>query len=408
MLDPEAVIRFEKSKHGFNGVLVLNSTLLGPGSGGVRILPDVNEAEVKLLAEAMTRKNAFFNIPAGGAKTGIAFDPQSGARAGVIADFAAAVSDLIRELRYVPSPDMGSTESDIVAIYRRLGSESLLRNSILTKTVNGIPLARLSTAEGVVEAVMTSIRMTRNRIENLSVAIEGFGRLGALIGAMLVERGLKISAISNEKQALFQKGGIDIGLISGSEQRPGLSALEEYAKTTPVAEIRDRSAIVDEPVDVLIPSARPLLVTKSNADKVQAKLIVPCANAPVSESVERPLAERGVLVVPDFVSNAGGVLGGFLCRLNVSTEALRSIVRERIGDGVRVVLQGSNGFTPGDLARRVVDERLEGARRHPYEARFRLLWHWKRFLSRPGGISAAGWYARRHLSLKWYQSFALR
>jgi glutamate dehydrogenase (NAD(P)+) len=181
MLDPEAVIRFENAKHGFNGVLVLNSTLLGPGSGGVRILPDVNEAEVKLLAEAMTRKNAFFNIPAGGAKTGIAFDPQSGARAGVIADFAAAVSDLIRELRYVPSPDMGSTESDILAIYRRLGSESLLRNSILTKTVNGIPLARLSTAEGVVEAVMTSLGMTRNRIENPSVAIEGFGRLGALI-----------------------------------------------------------------------------------------------------------------------------------------------------------------------------------------------------------------------------------
>ena len=368
----------------------------------------MNEAEVRLLAEAMTRKNAFFNIPAGGAKTGIAFDPQSGARAGVIADFAAAISDLIRELRYVPSPDMGSTESDIVAIYRRLGSESLLRNSILTKTVDGIPLARLSTAEGVVEAVMTSIRMTRNGIENPSVAIEGFGRLGALIGAMLVERGLKISAISNEKQALFQKSGIDIGLISGSEQQPGLSALEEYAKTTPVAEIRERSAIVDEPVDVLIPSARPLLVTRSNADKIQAKLIVPCANAPVSESAERPLAERGVLVVPDFVSNAGGVLGGFLCRLNVSTEALRSIVREKIGDGVRVVLQDSNGFTPGDLARRVVDERLEGARRHAYEARFRLMWDWKRFLSRPGGISAVGWYARHHLSLKWYQSFALR
>jgi glutamate dehydrogenase/leucine dehydrogenase len=408
MLDPEVVIRFENSKHGFNGVLVLNSTLLGPGSGGVRILPDVNEAEVKLLAEAMTRKNAFFNIPAGGAKTGIAFDPQTGARAGVIADFAAAVSDLIRELRYVPSPDMGSTESDIVAIYRRLGSESLLRNSILTKTVNGIPLARLSTAEGVVEAVMTSIRITRNRIENLSVAIEGFGRLGALIGAMLVERGLKISAISNEKQALFQKGGIDIGLVSGSEQQRGLSALEEYAKTTPVAEIRDRSAILDEPVDILIPSARPLLVTKSNADKVQAKLIVPCANAPVSESVERPLAERGVLVVPDFVSNAGGVLGGFLCRLNVSTDALRSVVREKIGDGVSAVLKNSNDLTPGDLARHVVDERLESARRHPYEARFRLLWHWKKFLSRPGGISAASWYARRHLGLKWYQSFALR
>ena len=408
MLDPEAVIRFENSKHGFNGVLVLNSTLLGPGSGGVRILPDVNEAEVKLLAEAMTRKNAFFNIPAGGAKTGIAFDPQSGARPRVIADFAAAVSDLIRELRYVPSPDMGSTESDIVAIYRRLGSESLLRNSILTKTVNGIPLARLSTAEGVVEAVMTSIRMTRNRIENPSVAIEGFGRLGRLIGTMLVERGLKICAVSSEEQALFQKGGIDIGLISDSKQRPGLTAFEDYVRTTPLAEIREPSAIVDESVDVLIPSARPLLVTKSDIDKVQAKLIVPCANAPVSESAEAPLAERGILVIPDFVANAGGVLGGFLCRLNVPTDALRSVVRRKIHDGVMLVLECPNGSTPGELARRVVDEQLEGARGHPYKHRLRFLWHWKRFLSRPGGISATGWYARRRLSLKWYQSFASR
>jgi glutamate dehydrogenase (NAD(P)+) len=408
MPDPEAVIRFENSKHGFNGVLVLNSTLLGPGSGGVRILPDVNEEEVKLLAQAMTRKNAFFNIPAGGAKTGIAFNPKSGSRAKVIADFGAAVSDLIRELRYVPSPDMGSMESDIIAIYRQLGSESLLRNSILTETVDSIPLARLCTAEGVVEAVVTSIRMTGNRIENSSVAVEGFGRLGRLIGTMLVERGLKICAISNEEQALFQKGGIDIGLISDSRQRPGLTAFEEYVRATPLAEIRESSAIVDESVDVLIPSARPLLVTKSNIDKVQAKLIVPCANAPVSESAEAPLAERGILVIPDFVANAGGVLGGFLCRLNVPTDTLRSVVREKIHDGVMLVVERPNGSTPGELARRVVDEQLERARRHPYKHRLRFLWHWKHLLSRPAGISAASWYARRRLSLKWYQSFASR
>lgn len=408
MHDSEAIIRFENWKHGFDGVLVLNSTLLGPSSGGVRILPDVSEAEVKLLAQAMTRKNAFFAIPAGGAKTGIAFDPKSGSRVKVIAGFGAAVSDLIRELRYVPSPDMGSTESDIIAIYRQLGSESLLRNSILKKTVDSIPLARLCTAEGVVEAVVTSIRMTGNRIGNSSVAIEGFGRLGRLIGMMLVERGLKVSAISNEEQALFQEGGIDLGLVSDSKQRPGLTAFEEYVRTTPMAEIREPSAIVNESVDVLIPSARPLLVTRSNIDEVQAKLIVPCANAPVSESAEAPLAERGILVIPDFVANAGGVLGGFLCRLNVPTDVLRSVVREKIHDGVMLVLERPNGSTPGELARRVVDEQLEGARRHPYKHRLRFLWHWKRLVSRPGGISAASWYVRRRLSLKWCQSFASR
>ncbi len=408
MHDSEAIIRFENWKHGFDGVLVLNSTLLGPSSGGVRILPDVSEAEVKLLAQAMTRKNAFFAIPAGGAKTGIAFDPKSGSRVKVIAGFGEAVSDLIRELRYVPSPDMGSTESDIIAIYKQLGCESLLRNSILKKTVDSIPLARLCTAEGVVEAVVTSIRMTGNRIGNSSVAIEGFGRLGRLIGMMLVERGLKVSAISNEEQALFQEGGIDLGLVSDSKQRPGLTAFEEYVRTTPMAEIREPSAIVNESVDVLIPSARPLLVTRSNIDEVQAKLIVPCANAPVSESAEAPLAERGILVIPDFVANAGGVLGGFLCRLNVPTDVLRSVVREKIHDGVMLVLERPNGSTPGELARRVVDEQLEGARRHPYKHRLRFLWHWKRLVSRPGGISAASWYVRRRLSLKWCQSFASR
>jgi glutamate dehydrogenase/leucine dehydrogenase len=400
MLKPEAVIRFENPRHGFDGVLVLNSTVLGPCSGGVRILPDVTEAEVALLAEAMTCKNAFFNIPAGGAKTGIVLDPRSGLREKVIADFGRATSDLVRKLRYVPSPDMGSTESDIIAIYRQLHSESLLRNSILTKTVNGIPLARLCTAEGVVEAVVTSIRTTGKRVQDCSVAIEGFGRLGKLIAEMLLDCGLKICAISDEEQALFQEGGIDVRAVSESGQRSVPTAFEEYARTTHTAEIRRPSVIVDAPVDVLIPSARPLSVTESNADRVQSKLVVPCANVPVSESAEVSLAERGIVVVPDFVANAGGVLGGFLCRLNVPTEALRSIVREKIRNGVAQVLQCMDARTPSETARRVVDKRLEAARRHPYKHKIELLWQWKRYLSSPGGVSAAGWYARHHLSLK--------
>jgi glutamate dehydrogenase (NAD(P)+) len=402
MLDPEAVIRFGSSKNGFNGVLVLNSTLLGPGSGGVRILPDVDEAEVRILADTMTRKNAFYNIPAGGAKAGIAFNPQSGARARIIAAFGTAISDLIRELRYVPSPDMGSTESDITSIYRQLGLEPLLQNSILARTVDGIPLARLTTAEGVVEAVTTSMKIKGNRIEDSSVAIEGFGRLGKLIGTMLADRGFKITAIANEKQTLFQKSGIDTRLLAVLEQQSGIAALEEYARTRPETQIRDRTEIIGQPVDVLIPSARPLLVTKSNADRIQAKMIVPCANAPVSESAERPLVERGILVVPDFVSNAGGVLGGFLSRLNVSTDALRSIVREKVSDGVREVLEDAKESTPGELARDVVDERLEDARKHLYATRLRLLWNWRRLLLRPSGISALSWYVRhRHRNLKW-------
>jgi len=399
MLEPEAVIHFENSKHGFDGGLVIDNTLLGPGSGGVRILPDVNEVELKILAKAMTRKNAFFNLPAGGAKAGIICHPQSRNRDKVISAFGAAVSDMIRRFRYVPSPDMGSTESDIIGIYRQVGAESLLRNSILLKTLNGIPLARLSTAEGVVEAVIATVQIANQRIKDCSVAIEGFGRLGSLIGVMLVEHGFKITAVSTAEETLLQQTGINVHLLTKIQQQNGKVALQAYAKSSPSAEIGSSSLINDQPVDVLIPAARPLLITKSNADRVQSNMIVPCANAPVDESAEKPLAERGIIVVPDFISNAGGVLGGFLCRLNVPIQRLRSLVREEIRKGVTTVLKNSGNSTPGELARQLVDEKLEFARRHSFLSKLWIAWHWKTLLSRPSGISAVNWYARHRLNI---------
>lgn len=398
MTEPEAVIHLEKSKRGFEGVVVLDNTLLGPGSGGVRILPDINETEVRILAKAMTRKNAFFNLPAGGAKAGISCDPQSNHDL-LISAFGEAVSELIHELRYVPSPDMGSTESDIMQIYKQIGAESLLRNSILLKTVNGIPLARISTAEGVVEAVITTSRMTNHEIEDSSVAIEGFGRLGSLIGMMLVERGFKITAVSNLRNTLLQKTGINIRLLAENQQRYGEAGFQAYARGASGAELGVPSSIIDQAVDVLIPAARPLLLTKSNADSVKAKMIVPCANAPVDESAEKTLAGQGIVVVPDFVSNAGGVLGGFLSRLSVPVECLRSLVREEIREGVTMVLKNSGALTPGELARQIVAEKLDFARRHASLSKLRLLWHWKSLLSSWSGLSVLSWYTRHRLSL---------
>lgn len=391
---PEIVVRFEKSRHGFEGFLVIDSTVLGPASGGVRILPDVTEEEVKTLARAMTCKNAFYNLPAGGGKAGIVLDPQSKHRDDTISAFALAVSDWIRRFRYVPSPDIGSTETEILRIFHEAGADSLLRSSARLKTIDGMPLANLTTAEGVVEAVLTAARIAHHRTKGATVAVEGFGRLGSLIAVMLAELGLKIVAVSNIEHSLLQETGIDVCLLAKIQDHVRERAFETYATSNPTAELCSQSVIAGQPVDVLIPAARPWLITESNADRIQARIIVPCANAPVDESAERPLSERGILVVPDFVSNAGGVMGGFLSRLSVPQQRLRSIVREQIKAGVTTVLNGCGNKTPGEYARRVVAERLNFAERHRTLSRLAIVWHWRRVLASFGGVSALSWYAR--------------
>ncbi len=399
MLQPENVIRYENASHGFDGLLVLDSTLLGPASGGIRILPDVREAEVRILARSMTLKNAFYDIPAGGAKVGIKLEPGSDRREQVLAVFAAQVSDLIRRFRYVPSPDMGCSESDVIRIYRQLCAESLLRNSVLFRRKDQCPLARLCTAEGVVESLTIALSILDRSRECLTVGIEGFGRLGRLIALKLAELHFRITAISDIESMLLEDRGIDLEFLTSVEQAHGKAAFRVYAQKSPAAEIGDPHSIVSQPVDILIPASRPHMITRSNANRIQSKVIVPCANAPVEEDAEALLAERGITVVPDLVSNAGGVLAGFFSRFGVPTDVIRQLVRKKIGEGVARVLKTCDNTCPGEVARRIAFEKLQKARQCRSVYRFSQLWHWRNLVATPIGLSSMLWFTRHRLRL---------
>ena len=136
-------------------------------------------------------------------------------------------------------------------------------------------------------------------------------------------------------------------------------------------------------LDVLIPAVRPMLITRSNVARVRADVIVSCSNVPVHESAEKPLAERGIIFVPDFVSNAGGVLGGFLSRLGIPAESLRSLVRREIRNGVTKVMTSSQETCPAELARQIANEKLDFARHNPFLSKLRILCRWRTVVSSP-------------------------
>lgn len=293
----------------FEGYRVIHSNILGPSKGGVRYDMGVHIDEVKALAAWMTWKCAVVDIPYGGAKGGIKCNPRE-MSAGEIERMTRAYTTAMHEIfgpdKDIPAPDMGTGPREMAWMMDEYSkSQGMTVNAVVTgkPLVLGGSLGREeATGRGVMITTLAAMEKLKMSPFDTKCAIQGFGNVGSWAGKLLQERGVKVVAISDISGSYYNEEGIDINAaIAHRDQNNRMLDGFEGAEKSDVHDI----LFFD--VDVLIPAAMEDVITKSNADKIKAKLIVEGANGPTSAKADAILAEKGIVAVPDILANAGGV-----------------------------------------------------------------------------------------------------
>lgn len=293
----------------FEGYRVVHNINLGPSKGGIRYSMDVNLDEVKALAAWMTWKCAVSNIPFGGGKGGIKCDPRKMSVAELerlTRAYTRAMIDVFGPEKDIPAPDMGTGQREMAWL---MDQYSKLVGYSSPAVVTGKPLV-LGGSKGRVEAtgrgVMVSARsamlkMGLNPFKS-TCAVQGFGNVGSISARLLQQQGLKIVAISDVTGGYYNPDGIDAEeAIAYRDSNNG--TLEGFSKASKIS----NSELLELDVDVLVPAAMEDQITRKNAANIKAKLIVEGANGPIAASADDILNEKGIMVVPDILANAGGV-----------------------------------------------------------------------------------------------------
>lgn len=296
-LGPEKIIEIYDPASQLKAVLVIDNTAKGPALGGLRMAPDVTVDECVRLARAMTLKNAAAGIPHGGGKSVLVGDPGMAIdkKETWIRRFANGIRNIVE---YIPGPDMGTDEMAMAWIRDEIG-----RAAGLPRELGGIPLDEIGiTGFGIAVALEVSQDFCDVKIDGARVAVQGFGSVGKHAARFLADKGARLVAASDSRGCCYNGDGIDVKAL-----------MQFKADGHPVAEFPgcealDRDAVLDVECDIWIPAARPDVLTVDNIDRLKASVVAEGANIPATPEAERILADRGVLVLPDFIANAGGVI----------------------------------------------------------------------------------------------------
>ena len=293
----------------FEGYRVIHSTILGPSKGGVRYDMEVNIDEVKALAAWMTWKCAVVDIPYGGAKGGIKCNPRemsAGEVERLTRAYTGAMHDVFGKDRDIPAPDMGTGPREMAWMMDQYSRNyGMTVNAVVTgkPLVLGGSLGREeATGRGVMISALAAMEKQKVNPFKATCAIQGFGNVGSWAAQLLEERGVNVVAVSDLSGAYYNAEGINIK--KAMEDRLGNDGTLEGFEG---AEKIDPEELLLLEVDVLVPAAIEDVITKHNADKIKAKMIVEGANGPTSAKADAILNEKGILAVPDILANAGGV-----------------------------------------------------------------------------------------------------
>lgn len=346
-LGPEKVIAIYQPKLGLRAMLVVDNTACGPGVGGCRMAPDVTLEECFRLARAMTLKNAAAGLAHGGAKSVIAGDPKMPAERKEL--IVRAVAHAMRDIRdYIMGPDMGTDERAMAWVHDEIG-----RAVGLPREIGGIPLDEIgATGFGLAIAAEVAQDFCGVRLAGARVAIQGFGAVGKHAARFLAERGAILIAASDTAGTIANPDGLDVhALIAFKDQGRSVSDFPGGSRL-------GRDAIVGVDCDIWIPAARPDVITMANAGSLRAKLVLQGANIPASEQAEAQLHERGILSIPDFIANAGGVICAAVEYQGGTQSLAFQTIEQKIAENTRAVLEAmrSRKVTPRqaalDLARK--------------------------------------------------------
>jgi glutamate dehydrogenase (NAD(P)+) len=350
-LGPKRIIHVHEPSIGLRGTLVVDNVAIGPSIGGLRMAPDVSTEECFRLARAMTLKNAAASLPHGGGKSVLYGDPATPPeqKEQLVRGMACALRDCED---YIFGPDMGTDEVAMAWVKEEVG-----RAVGLPREIGGIPLDELgATGFGLAHASEVAARFCDLELAGARVAVQGFGAVGCHAALCLAERGALLVAASDSRGAIADPSGLDVSALV-EHKRSGKS-LGEFAAGEPLA----GDDLIGVDCDVFVPAARPDVLREDNVDRLRAKLVVSGANIPATEGAEQRLHERGVLNVPDFIANAGGVICAAMEYHGASQAAAFDAIAEKIRANTEQVL--AQARRRGVLPRRAaVDLAVERVRR---------------------------------------------
>ncbi len=349
---PAKIIHVHEPSAGLKGILVVDNVAKGPSIGGLRIAPDVSLTECFRLARAMTLKNAAAGLPHGGGKSVIYGDPKMPLpdKARLIRCFASALRDA-RD--YIFGPDMGTDEACMAWVRDEIG-----RSVGLPRVLGGIPLDEIgATGWGMYHATETALGYARLKLPDARVVIQGFGAVGKHTARFLCEAGAVLVGAADSRGTVYDPRGLDVSALIGLKQQ-GLSVCD-YAG----GEKLDRDAVVDLECDIWVPAARPDVIHEDNCSRLKTKLVMEGANIPVSHAAERYLHDKGILCVPDFIANAGGVICAAMEYQGACQSAALQVIRDKIRENTDQVLHAAEveGLLPRQAALRLAEQRVKEA-----------------------------------------------
>jgi glutamate dehydrogenase (NAD(P)+) len=298
---PEKVVLVSDRRSGMRGVLVIDNTARGLGKGGTRMSPSLTVGEVARLARTMTWKWAAVDLFHGGAKAGILGDPRAADKERMLRAFARALSHEVPS-EYVFGLDMGLAEEDAAIFVDELNDRGV--STGLPRALGGLPYDQLGvTGFGVAEATDAAAQQLDLDLRGARVAIQGFGAVGRAAAQRLSELGAVLVAVSTAAGWAYDADGLDLAELASAATDLGDHCVTVHPSFSPAAQ-----GLLTAPVDVLIPAAREDTVGVKVARSTTARLVVEGANLPTTEPARQILHERGVVVVPDFIANAGGIV----------------------------------------------------------------------------------------------------
>ena len=295
----------------FEGYRSQHSDAVGPTKGGIRFHPDVTMDEVKALSMWMSFKCGVVNVPYGGGKGGVVCDPRKyskGEIQRISRGFMEAIADIVGPEKDIPAPDV-YTNSQIMGWM--MDTYSRMKGQVSPGVITGKPLSiggskgrNEATARGCAFAIEQAMKTLGKPMEGATVAVQGFGNAGRIIAGLLMEQGCKIVAIGDSTGSIYCKEGLNLKQVEQLKDDDSATILDD-SNGTPLENPED---LLELDVDILVPAALENVITTQNADRIQASIVAEAANGPTTPKEDEILFEKGVLLLPDILDNAGGVV----------------------------------------------------------------------------------------------------
>jgi glutamate dehydrogenase (NAD(P)+) len=338
---PEKILQVYDPDTGMKGVLVIDNTSTGPGKGGIRFDDKVTPTEIFRLARTMTWKCAAAGLPFGGAKGGIIANPNQVDRVSWMKSFAKMIKPYCPS-QYIAATDIGTTELDMAIFAHEIGDMHACTGK--PTELGGIPHELGTTGYGVASALESAIEVLEElkslhiSKKQIRVSIQGFGNVGSFTARFLDSSGIKVVAISDVSGFVHDKDGLNIPrLMKDMKGKTRFSDLKGY-------NIYDKEGIFDIDSDIFIPAAIGDVITDKTASKLlkhNIKMVIEAANLPTLPSAGEFLHRNGVWIIPDFIANAGGVIGSFVEYQGRTEKEAFELIKYKIVKAVRNILTES-------------------------------------------------------------------